>query len=481
MSSRVSSLTLALAAALLLTPLLVTSASGPALGQATGEAAPESARRLADDQWPQDPYPLGKVDADHPYSEPAYYPLRQYMRMDCYKANPGAMCAGRDYHKEWTLTLSIAAQTGPGANAIMAMGAGVYRFVRRGNECGTASVTNFGTTVEIDHGGGVISRYGHLSNADLAKYQAMDGQLVAAGDRIGTMGLTGAVRCGEPYLNVQVERNGVLYELHDMTACLQGTAESWPQDQFPAYSRWNEVPEDDGLPDTPYTNRSFFPRMTDNDRPGTLNPANAPDQTCLPTTPPTTPPRPVAPKVDRAGSGRILVRWSGMPARTVPLVRVLYLRRSDNTWQLARTATPAKAGGEAVYVSGLQNGAKHRVVLSYRYAGTMDWSATSPVVERVVGDVPVAPAYRGVRVSGGGTALRLLWTLSKQRGFAVSGYEVAIRLRSATRWSSRRLTARNSSYLFQNLRRNTGYTVRVRALSAAGPSAWTIRNVVTRY
>ncbi len=103
------------------------------------------------------------------------------------------------------------------------------------------------------------------------------------------------------------------------------------------------------------------------------------------------------------------------------------------------------------------------------------------MVERVVGDVPVAPAYRGARVSGGGTALRLSWHLSRQRGFAVSGYEVAIRLRSATRWSSRKLTARNASYLFQNLRRNAAYTVRVRALSAAGPSAWTTKNVVTRY
>ena len=158
----------------------------------------------------------------------------------------------------------------------MAMGAGVYRFVRRGNECGTASVTNFGTTVEIDHGGGVISRYGHLDNTDLAKYQAMDGQLVAAGDRIGTMGLTGAVRCGEPYLNVQVERNGVLYELDDMTACLDGTAESWPQDQFPAYSRWNEVPEDDGLPDTPYIEPVLLPADDGQRPPGHARPRQRP-------------------------------------------------------------------------------------------------------------------------------------------------------------------------------------------------------------
>ncbi len=155
---------LAALAALVLVPLAITATGG----EATGEAAPTSAKRLAEDQWPQDPFRPGKVDADHPYSNPTFYPLRQYMRMDCYKENPG--CPG--YHKEWTLTLSIAAETLPGDNAVLAMGAGVFRFVRRSNECGTSSITNFGTTVEIDHGGGLISRYGHLDNDDLAKYQA---------------------------------------------------------------------------------------------------------------------------------------------------------------------------------------------------------------------------------------------------------------------------------------------------------------------
>ena len=381
MSPRARSVLRAAILTLVLVPFLAGAAGGGASGASVLPGAqtdrvttgPAVAQRAAPG-WEQ-----GKIDPRHPYSDPIYYPLRQYMRMDCFKGNPG--CPG--YHKVWTLTLSTAALTGPGDNAIVAMGAGRYQFVRKGPECGRGGAqANFGTEVLIDHGGGVVTRYGHLSNRDLARYRAKDGRLVAAGERIGTMGLTGARNCGKPYVNFHIERQGVLTRFDNLTACLDGARQQWPRDQFarsPRYPTWNSVREDDSMPDKPYTNRSFFPRMVGDETPANLEPDNAPDNTCLPTAAPATPNRPVKPAVAQAGKGKLRVTWRGQPARTYAVARVLFLRRSDNTWRLATTRV-ARRGTQAVLIGGLRSGVRHRVTLSYRNG--VGFSAYSPASDR---------------------------------------------------------------------------------------------------
>jgi murein DD-endopeptidase MepM/ murein hydrolase activator NlpD len=59
----------------------------------------------------------------------------------------------------------------------------------------------YGNMVEIEHAGGLTTRYAHMSQIDVA-----EGQIVAAGDVIGAVGSTG--RSTGPHLHYEVRRNG---------------------------------------------------------------------------------------------------------------------------------------------------------------------------------------------------------------------------------------------------------------------------------
>jgi murein DD-endopeptidase MepM/ murein hydrolase activator NlpD len=76
---------------------------------------------------------------------------------------------------------------------VMAAGDGVVSFVgRRGG---------YGNVIDIDHGGGVITRYAHLRRIETKKDAA-----VTAGDRIGQVGSTG--RTTGPHLHFEVRLDG---------------------------------------------------------------------------------------------------------------------------------------------------------------------------------------------------------------------------------------------------------------------------------
>jgi murein DD-endopeptidase MepM/ murein hydrolase activator NlpD len=67
-----------------------------------------------------------------------------------------------------------------------------------------ASVSgNYGNLVEIDHGYGIITRYGHLS-----RFQTAAGHQVHRGDVIGYVGSTG--RSTSPHLHYEILLNGKL-------------------------------------------------------------------------------------------------------------------------------------------------------------------------------------------------------------------------------------------------------------------------------
>jgi murein DD-endopeptidase MepM/ murein hydrolase activator NlpD len=82
----------------------------------------------------------------------------------------------------------------PNGTTVMAAGAGVVSFV--------GQISGYGNAVEIDHGGGLVTRYGHLSS-----FIAQKGDKVVAGTPIARVGSTG--RSTGPHLHFEFRRNDV--------------------------------------------------------------------------------------------------------------------------------------------------------------------------------------------------------------------------------------------------------------------------------
>jgi murein DD-endopeptidase MepM/ murein hydrolase activator NlpD len=62
---------------------------------------------------------------------------------------------------------------------------------------------NYGNLIVLDHGFGIVTKYGHLS-----RFAVMNGQRVSRGDRIGYVGTTG--RSTNPHLHYEIWMNGQL-------------------------------------------------------------------------------------------------------------------------------------------------------------------------------------------------------------------------------------------------------------------------------
>jgi murein DD-endopeptidase MepM/ murein hydrolase activator NlpD len=82
---------------------------------------------------------------------------------------------------------------GPTGTEIYSVGGGVVSFA--GEKSG------YGIALEIDHGDGLVSRYGHLSAT-----KAKEGEVVKKGDLVALMGSTG--RSTGPHLHLEVLKNG---------------------------------------------------------------------------------------------------------------------------------------------------------------------------------------------------------------------------------------------------------------------------------
>lgn len=149
-----------------------------------------------------------KTSADHPFSDPVWWPLRAEVRVDCTTRNVGCLNHHNFYGVDVVPTGQLGTDKVPKSNAgVYAMGAGkAYIRDAHGAKC-PAATNSFGTEIWIDHGGGLVSRYGHLKDA---KAVTKSGMHVRAGQRIGTVGTSGkSQNCGNAYTDFMLRPQGI--------------------------------------------------------------------------------------------------------------------------------------------------------------------------------------------------------------------------------------------------------------------------------
>jgi hypothetical protein len=261
------------------------------------------------------------------------------------------------------------------------MGAGQLHIGNaHGAACRTGAHASFGTWVWIDHGGGVISRYGHLSNIAVR-----NGAYVAAGQRIATMGTTGkGGNCSVPYLDFQVRHKGVagqFAQVKTLKACYRQDGRSvqiWPtalnatahwRASHPVFAQpqtarhyavWNNVPQ-----------RSVdFPATT---------------SSCIPRSVPKTPARPASVRLTRAGSHRLTVHWAHPPKTATSVqIRLSIYHPSVHRWDVEQKErfVGISASRTSYRFTGLTNKRLYRVKVSFSNAA--GWSRSSAWYKRTV-------------------------------------------------------------------------------------------------
>jgi surface antigen len=167
---------------------------------------------------PSSPAPADTEDSTN------WLPLRAPAKIGCVKDN----CGG--YHGYWAVDfLDPARATGDGiyaAGSGRVVARGSYGFCLGDSRAAIRSRNARGNWVEVDHGGGVKTRYFHLKSISVSI-----GQSVTTNTKIGTMGNTGASTCRAPHLHFEKVVNGVKSNPGALYAC-HGSRKI-------GYSNWN--------------------------------------------------------------------------------------------------------------------------------------------------------------------------------------------------------------------------------------------------
>jgi murein DD-endopeptidase MepM/ murein hydrolase activator NlpD len=175
-------------------------------------------------------------------SDPTWYPLHAAAIVGCIGDGPShnlparGTCSG-DHLGYFGLNLDIALVSGvyPTTAGVWAAGGGTVTAVVKTASCSTSS--SGGNYVSIDHGGGIVSFYEHLSSTFVKT-----GQSVRPGTLLGYASNTGAGNCAShPYLDFVVRNDGGGYaDLTQVTntlkACTAARAtkpQIWPGDISP--------------------------------------------------------------------------------------------------------------------------------------------------------------------------------------------------------------------------------------------------------
>lgn len=412
--------------------------------------------------------------SDHPFSDPTWYPLRASNLSEvkskddwadphgpysalvaCVKTNCGHKA--NDHfengpHGTWAIDF-----VGDTGDDVYAAGSGVLHVERADGECNELR----GNWVWIDHGGGVVSRYHHLSHIETH----LDNTLVTPDTKIAEMG----EGCNNTvdYLHFEVRHGGVYGERYNpgqLTACMEDGSEllypqGLPSADTQLFATWDDLPwrhQDSAVPQA---------------------------HNCQ-TGPPLTPER-VPSIVGTFGDRRASVEWpdpdvsdGGGEADSLVIAQEIW-RPTIQSW---RAVGYTRLDDETIrrhLFTGLTNGRRYRFRVAYHNAeGNGAWS---PYTTLTVGAPPQTPVLR--RLSTWKRAIDFRWYKPAHNGYRVKGYEVAIRRATPagwTEWTTAKQPVRRKQFrIFRELRKDTPYQMRVRASSDAGLSGWSSKHRIT--
>ncbi|MBA3289002.1 MAG: fibronectin type III domain-containing protein, partial [Acidimicrobiia bacterium] len=276
---------------------------------------------------------------------------------------------------------------------------------------------------------------------------APDGALVTPATKIGEIGDKSLACNGSGtvnYLHFEVVHNGMHGDRVNpgqLKACINGRTIRLPR--AIGYDGWNQVPYRlIGLPRT--------------------------DSSCVPGSF-ATPARPSGVRA-RIGNEQVAVSWSLPPSGVSKvMIAVADYRPSRGVWS-GWTYKRLDDSTSSYTYRNLYNGHPYRFKVAFHGAdGYSRWAGT-PTVEPA--GTPLAPRYRWARVTK--TTLEMCWYRSERRGTPVTGYQVAYRQDLGSRWSSWHVTRIDpmGRHTWTDLRSRTRFEVKVRGMSAVGPSPW---------
>jgi hypothetical protein len=381
----------------------------------------------------------GDVAADtaHPYSDPAWFPFRNPVRVSCAYSN----CPG-GYHGYYAVDF-----LGHLDDPIYPMGAGIFHVGNIDHSCPTTTVTQ-GTWAWVDHGAGGVTRYSHLN-----QIVATEGQYVTPTTEIATMGHNGNTSpCVTNYTHVEwrAERVGgpTRLPIPALKACVGGVLQSFPSAL--GYSSWNSVPSSE-------INKLTTPTSTND---------------CVAANWTTTVAQPTV-SIAKTDTAVLLVIPSARPAGTDNVrVRLEEYHPSINWYSLPiyRDIPVTQSG---THFGGLDLGYTYRFTAAFH--NVAGWSAWAPLATAVATSPPTQPRIRGV--SAGSNWITLSWDRASVKGGGTASYEVARRCLIHGAYVSwvYTLVGTAISYRWYPVRRNTSCQVTVRGSNILGYGPWSTR------
>jgi len=399
---------------------------------------------------PGSPAAAAAVVEGHPFSAPAWYPLRSSrlgsLNTSQNTSGRSALVACvvnngcRNVHPQ---AVDFAADVGDG---VYAAGAGRLHIVSVPRGCADGETTR--PWAWIDHGGGIVSRYHHLDSTT----SSLNGDMVNAGTKIGEVGVGGP--CSNPvaYLHFEIRNSGVngnRYAVPQLSACRPSDGRQIRLPEAVGYARWDDVPY----------RQVLLPAVT---------------SSCIGAPQVSTPARPSL----QAGIGdeRVRLTWSS-PSRTVNAVAVeMRIRRSTGEWSGPQFRY-LSAQSRSLEIGGLTNGRSYMYRVAYHNkAGYSAWSQ-----ERVASPAapPSQPSFRRATVTS--DRIGYGWYRSDGNGRSIEGYMLARRRETSTGWTewTRTWVGSVSWHDFEPLRSGSSYAIRVRASTSAGTSDWSTTRAFT--